>query len=163
MTIHNQASNKKAKENKLRFVLQKLIKDAGLNEKKLAEALGMPPTTLNQLVNAEVLSPRVETLLPIAKYFNISIEQLIAEQPLKGQLAKTEKSELLAHEWKPDLFVKCIELISDISNKKKLKLTAGKALELLKEIYMYSLKEKGTDIDPKFTEWLIDRSFNKLP
>lgn len=163
MTVKNQISEKKEKGNKLRFVLQKLIKDAGLNEKKLAEALGMPPTTLNQLLNADTLSPRVDTLLPIAKYFNISIEQLIAKQPLKGQLSEVEKSGMLTQEWKPELFIKCIELISDISGRKKLKLTAGKALELLKEIYMYSLKEKGIDIDAKFTEWLIDRSFNKLP
>jgi transcriptional regulator with XRE-family HTH domain len=153
---------KNGKQNRLKFILRKLIIDAGLNDIQLARASGIPYTTLNQLLNSDTVSPKVETIKPIAKYFNISIEQLIGDKPLDSK----ESTQILSEqpkkfkEWVPDLYIKCIESSCEVFKKIKRPPGAEEALTIIKEIYFYSLSKGGT-IDPVFIEWFIEHSLNQ--
>jgi transcriptional regulator with XRE-family HTH domain len=151
--------NREEKENKLRFVLRKLMLEAGLTEGQLARALSIPGTTLNKLLNAETLSPKVETLVPIAKYFQISIEQLIGEKPFfakeapaKATLQKDE------HELDLELYIKCLDATCKIMKAKKYKISAEQTLEIIKEIYFYFLLKETKEVDVRFIEWFLTRS-----
>ena len=53
-----------------------------LNEAKLSRELNIPQPTLHRLVHGTTTNPTVSTLLPIATYFNISLDQLLGQSPL---------------------------------------------------------------------------------
>jgi SOS-response transcriptional repressor LexA len=48
-----------------------------LTEAKLAKELDMPQATLNRLIGGYSPNPTVSTLMPIAKYFGVSLDQLL--------------------------------------------------------------------------------------
>ena len=147
-------------ENRLREILQKLINDANITERALARALGIPPTTLYQLVNTENPNPFVKTLLPIAKYFNVSIEQLMGEKPLGSEADKSKKNLLSTKEWNPELFIECINVVTRMLKEKGNKVSAQTALDMIREVYIFTLNSKPIKVDTNFVEWFIDRALN---
>lgn len=51
----------------------------------LAENTGVPVTTINRIRNKGKTNPTLETLLPIARFFNLTISQLVGENDLVSQ------------------------------------------------------------------------------
>jgi len=70
-------------QNSLSITLKTLIDSQDdLSEAKLCRELNIPQPTLHRLVNGATSNPTVTTLLPIAEYFKISLEQLLGLEPL---------------------------------------------------------------------------------
>lgn len=63
-------------------VIKQLMKECGIIEAELARQTGLPQTTINRLLVGETLDPRANTLIPIAKFFGITIGQLVGQEPL---------------------------------------------------------------------------------
>lgn len=63
-------------------VLNKLMKNQGLSLDKLAKLTGVSRSNINRMRTDPDCNPTIYTLLPIAKFFQISVEQLIGEQPI---------------------------------------------------------------------------------
>ena len=49
----------------------------GMSESALARAVNLPKATIHRVLSGDTPDPRAGTLLPIAQYFNITIEQLM--------------------------------------------------------------------------------------
>jgi len=64
------------------IIIKKLMKEFGVIEAELARQTGLPQTTINRLLLGETVDPRVNTLIPIAKFFGITIGQLMGQEPL---------------------------------------------------------------------------------
>lgn len=64
------------------IIIKQLMKECGIIEAELARQTGLPQTTINRLLLGETLDPRTNTLIPIAKFFGITIGQLIGQEPL---------------------------------------------------------------------------------
>lgn len=66
---------------KVSEILSALMGD--MSEAALANAINVPKATIHRVLSGSTPDPRAGTLLPIAQYFNISIEQLmgVAELP----------------------------------------------------------------------------------
>lgn len=62
--------------------LRQLILREKLNVTELARLTNTLQPVLHRMVNGETANPRIDTLLPLAKYFNISIDQLVGAAPL---------------------------------------------------------------------------------
>jgi len=71
--------------NKLSSTLKALMAQQNITTAKLARATKILQPVLHRLVNNQTDNPRIDTLLPIADYFGISINQLIGEAPLIQQ------------------------------------------------------------------------------
>lgn len=67
-------------ESKIHLVLSELMGD--LSESALAKAINLPKATINRVLSGKTPDPRAGTLIPIAQYFNISIDQLLGISPL---------------------------------------------------------------------------------
>lgn len=151
-----------SKPNKLRLILRKLIAEAGINDIDLARTLNMPNSTLNQLLKADHLRPRIDTLIPIAKYFNVSIEQLIGEQPLPhSTVAETPTKTVpksFQGKWEPDLFIRCLETTSQLIKQNRYQADAEQVISIIREVYFFSLNKKDKEIDPSFIEWLFENN-----
>ncbi len=68
---------------KVSEVLSKLMADENIKEAELARRTNLPATTINRLLLGETNDPRANTLKPLAQYFNVSIEQLLGEIPIR--------------------------------------------------------------------------------
>jgi transcriptional regulator with XRE-family HTH domain len=66
----------------IRYTLATLIKEQGITEAELSRQTGIPAPTLNRLLAGATPDPRVSTLRPLAKFFNITIDQLLGDLPL---------------------------------------------------------------------------------
>lgn len=74
--------------NKLSRVLKQLISENNLTISELARSTNILQPVLHRIVSGNTDNPRVDSLLPIAQYFKISIEQLTGATPL----SQTQKS-----------------------------------------------------------------------
>jgi transcriptional regulator with XRE-family HTH domain len=54
-----------------------LMAKARLNSSELARLTGLPATTIKRIRNNEQSNPTISTLLPIAKYFSLTISELL--------------------------------------------------------------------------------------
>lgn len=57
-----------------------------MSEASLAQKVNVPKATINRILSGRTPDPRVSTLAPIAKYFGVSIEQLLGVAPLPQNL-----------------------------------------------------------------------------
>lgn len=73
---------------KISETLSTLMQDENISEAELARRTKLPTTTINRLLSGETVDPRANTLIPISKYFGISIDQLIGETPFISKSAK---------------------------------------------------------------------------
>ena len=64
-------------------VLNRLIANAGTSESELARRIEIPIATLNKLKTGRVVDPKASTLLLIANYFSITVDQLIGHAPFE--------------------------------------------------------------------------------
>ena len=70
---------------KFREIINQLMEKIGhISENKLAGEIGMPQQTIHRLLSGATPDPRISTLKPIAKYFDITIGQLIGDEPIKS-------------------------------------------------------------------------------
>lgn len=74
--------------------------EARLNSEELSRRIGLPASTIKKIRNNHDSNPTLSTLSPIAKYFTLSISQLIGDEPfpesrLKGAYRINER--ILSH------------------------------------------------------------------
>lgn len=69
-------------ESNLCEVLSALMTEGHIDSNKLSQDTGIPVPTINRLRSDRSCNPTLATLLPIANFFSISINQLIGAEPL---------------------------------------------------------------------------------
>lgn len=75
--------------------LNELIgRDTKLTPAALARKLGIPTNKITRILNGDVTDPKASTLLQIANYFDITIEQLLGIEPIvrQGEYKKLDKT-----------------------------------------------------------------------
>lgn len=63
-------------------IIRKLMNKHGLKEADLARQVGLPQTTMNRLLIHNKSDPRINTLVPIAQFFGVTLGQLIGLEPI---------------------------------------------------------------------------------
>lgn len=66
----------------LSAVLSDLIEQAGIYEAELSRAINLPRATINRIRTGKIIHPKSSTLLLIANYFQISVDQLLGKEPI---------------------------------------------------------------------------------
>lgn len=78
--------------------LKILIKNKGLSTIDLAKKTGLSQPTISRLLSGATPDPRVYTLLPLANYFGITIDQLLGQEPMGPVEAENDyKSNAVSH------------------------------------------------------------------
>jgi transcriptional regulator with XRE-family HTH domain len=70
---------------KLALTLKTLLGQLNLSESELARQTGVCQPVIHRMASGETDNPKIETLRPIAKFFSISLEQLIGDAPLTNE------------------------------------------------------------------------------
>jgi transcriptional regulator with XRE-family HTH domain len=71
----------RSKSDVIKYLMQKNY----LTIENLSQELGLSVSTINRLLVSSNNDPRLSTLKPIAKFFNISLDELVGEKPLQLQ------------------------------------------------------------------------------
>lgn len=74
--------------------LLKLMQAFNITEAKLARETNLPQTTINRLLSNQKTDPRINTLIPIAQYFGVSLDELVGIKNLKSGFESVYKSDL---------------------------------------------------------------------
>lgn len=67
---------------KLATILKELLQKNKISESELARKTGVCQPVIHRMASGETDNPKIKTLLPIARYFDISIDELIGDKPL---------------------------------------------------------------------------------
>lgn len=103
-------------QNKTREILVQLMQVNGISsERQLALACDMDQSTLNRFLSGKTDNLRLEHLLALAHYFDITVSQLIGETPLiKDQkLAAVMRVMESLPEYKKDVLVATSNALSE--------------------------------------------------
>ncbi|WP_116964208.1 helix-turn-helix domain-containing protein [Fastidiosibacter lacustris] len=148
---------------KFAVILKRLIIERGITISELADATGILPNTLHQLTMARGI-PKVQTLIPLARFFHVSIEEIIGEEKLNYQvfpsLRDTSSKIDLKLEWHKKYFLQCVEVYDKIVKEKNIPFIDTKtSVKAISEIYEFSLSKKLNSPDQVFAEWIIKQYF----
>lgn len=77
---------------KLSTTLKRLLFDKNMKPIDLARELDLPQPTIHRLVTGKSTRPYKSSLEPIAHYFDISVDQLLGEEPLLAEWQAPEPS-----------------------------------------------------------------------
>ena len=84
---------------KLSATLKKLLFDKNMKPMDLARELDLPQPTIHRLVTGKSTRPYKSSLEPIAQYFDISVDQLIGEEPLLASWQPDEPTSQELQTW----------------------------------------------------------------
>lgn len=70
-------------------ILSYLIEKAGIYEAELSRAINLPRATIHRIRTGKISHPKSSTLLLIANYFQISVDQLLGSTPLNTEAINT--------------------------------------------------------------------------
>jgi hypothetical protein len=150
-----------ALEPETRFVLGELLRENRLRPHDLSKALKVPNQTIHQLLHKPDLYPKISTLWPVAKYFKITISQLIGEVSLDMKEKTVNELKDEPGVWDYDLFAQCTECAAQLFAKYKITPNPKFAATLICDIYQYSLRNKDSTLDESFADWYISQHANK--
>jgi hypothetical protein len=102
-------------------------------------------------------------ILAIAKVLNCTIEDLVG--PSQGQ-GEARPSVPTKHpstyqqnpkDWNQELYLKCFDIVHSILIQEKITLDKLKILDVVEEIYNYSLGNGSSEPDKYFSQWLVQK------
>lgn len=144
---------------KLAFKLKGLIEENSLSVQGLEKKAGLKIHAVRNILTGQTKKPSAETLLAVSKALNCSIGELLDEEtPMKE-----------GHDSVKDFQFEKLELLEEsllcvITYHKKHSNSLGNKdlLQATEQIYLYSLKNNGGDLDHQFAEWFLDRETDIL-
>lgn len=81
----------------LSIVLRTLMKKQGITVTELARRTGVPQPVVHRMAAGESDNPKIASLSPLAKFFNVNISQLIGDEPLTAVHVTAHESMLYRH------------------------------------------------------------------
>lgn len=77
------------------IVLEKLMAIQGLTEAELARRTDVKQPVISRILNGDTENPRTATLESLANHFNISVSQLLGEEPFPNQILQKQNGYLV--------------------------------------------------------------------
>lgn len=107
-------------------IISDLLKETSIKESELARQTGVPQTTINRMLLGETIDPRANTLKPIAKFFGVTIGQLLGEEPIFADRVQGTFSSYNRNAWNNVPIIQWEEALSWIFTKEKYNLNSHK-------------------------------------
>jgi transcriptional regulator with XRE-family HTH domain len=140
----------------LKLQIKNRIKAMDLNVRALERKAGLNIGTVNNILHGISTNPTAETLIALAKAFECTLDDLINQNntnKLEGDLKNFK-----IFQWNPSLFLSIISELNKQLKNKHLSIDSEKALLIINEIYLYSLKKNKDIVDESLVEWLLEKS-----
>lgn len=141
--------------NKLSENLKQLLAEYNVTAAELARATDVLQPVIYHLISGRTDNPRVDTLIPISKYFNVNVNQLMGNEPIpSNKETTTEQQNKSVFSYSPVPLIndwKEIEKFLSKPDDHYVENWIGVDSTLHKD-KLYAVKVKDSTMLPKFTE-----------
>jgi len=114
------------------------------------------PGTVTNIIHKRLTNPKIEILVQIAEVLDCSLYDLINIKQKQSFIRKMHESSL-PYSWDANLYLSAVTLAEKYFTKYGLKTSLGPSLEIIFEIYIYSVKNNQSQIDDNFADWIIEK------
>lgn len=128
------------------------MKEKGWSIPTTAERSGVPVTTIKSILYGKSSTQRISTLEKLAKVFECSIDDLVAEEDKNKSLEKQRLDK--------ELFQKCLDAVESYMEEKSIRYDKDKMMKIIDSLFSLSLKKRSQkssyEIDNATIEWIAD-------
>lgn len=147
--------------------IKKKISEQDSSVHALEKKAGLKPSAIQNIIYGRSKNPSITLIQAISQALDCNIEDLVdAEtfnhQQLQNSLptksSKQESTDLSkTRAWNQDLYLRCFNTVHSILNDFNIIVDKNKILDIVDEIYNYSLGNNQKEPDIYFANWLIER------
>ncbi|WP_341763799.1 helix-turn-helix transcriptional regulator [Candidatus Tisiphia endosymbiont of Beris chalybata] len=113
----------------------------------IEKTTGLNRNTIYSIISGTSKNPSAHTLQLIAKALDVSLDSIfIEEEEFKGELLSMEQMEI---------FSNATSATIEILIERNLNFPFTNLIDLIKEVYQYSLKKQS--VDSTFINWMVDK------
>lgn len=129
---------------KLAAIIKSLMREKDISVTELARQTQISQPVLHRLATGTTCNPQIETLLPIAGFFGISIDQLIGNAPLSNTLTT-------AHDWVHIPLLTLDQITNWLAQDPLLNLTKFVSTDSPTSKNSYAIQLSDSTMQPRFT------------
>lgn len=156
------------------IVRQKML-EQGISGNALAKKAGIPSSSLKNILQGKVESPRAQTLHALARALHCTVEELMfpsAEDAYSSEEVSVLDAPIIDlkkdENFDVQLFTQAVQAVSDISEERNYTLGCMQANRFAECAYDYALsatrnENRPTHIDRAFICWLMEREKARNP
>lgn len=126
----------------------------------LEKQAGLKASAIHNILYGRSKNPSISTLKAIANALDCTVSDLLEESLSQGVHLKENShsyEESANLPWDSDLYAMCFTIVNSILKNKKIELSREKVLNLVDEVYAYSLTGHHKTVDVHFVDWLIEK------
>lgn len=163
MSAVSKEKSLQVKENEMTTNLKSQIKSRidsmSTNVRALERKAGLNVGAVNNILSGSSTNPTAETLMALATAFDCTIDELLGRKVKALESQSFNVQSFKDYKWNSDLFISISkELDKQIKSRHLPPIPSDKALLLINEIYLYSLKKNKEVAEESLIEWLLDKS-----
>jgi hypothetical protein len=146
------SSNKLNIEDKIRDLLDK----KGMTITALDRTAKLKPGTVANIIHKRLTNPKIETLIQISEALDCDLYDLI-DLKRKQHFVKELHKNTLPYEWNIDLYISSTTAAQKYFTKYNFHPPLAPCLEIILEIYFYSIKNNQSQTDDNFADWIVEK------
>jgi transcriptional regulator with XRE-family HTH domain len=134
--------------------IQNLMIQKNIGATDIEKKTGLNKNTVYSIVAGNSKSPSAHTLQLIAKALDVSLESILIDEEETLISISTLSNQQMK------IFADVTSTTINIIIEKELNFPLNKLIDLIKEVYQYSLKANPICVDIRFIDWLLDKYKN---
>ena len=129
-----------------------------MNVRALERKAGLNIGTVNNILHGASANPTAETLIALATAFDCTIDDLLNRAIKSSKESSATNQNFKPFKWNPTLFSSIVSELNKQLKTRAISINSDKALTLIQEVYLYSLKKNKEIAEESLVEWLLDKS-----
>lgn len=134
---------------RLQAKITELMAQKKINAVDIETETGLNRNTVYSIIAGNSKNPSAHNLQLIAKALGVGLESILVSE-------EDVQIDLLSHQ-QMQTFAQATNATVGTIIKKELNFSFDKLLNLIKEVYQYSLKSDPPSVDARFIDWLIEK------
>ena len=161
MSVAIKDKQEEVKENpaiiNLRHQIKSRVEAIGSNIRALERRAGLNIGTVNNIISGASTNPTAETLMALATTFDCSIDELLGRKAKESDKQSLSLNDFQSFKWNKELFATILSALNKELDKRKITISSDKALTIIHEVYLYSLRKEKDTVEGSLIEWLLDK------
>ncbi len=137
------------------------MESKNLTASSVEKKSGLKVSAVRNILAGKSTNPGIETLVAIAEILECSADDLLGiesknpfSSPTKGHTKKATES----HAWNSDLYKDALQVVDKLLAERNISLNVEQVLNIIKEVYLYSISGNDFKADKKFAKWVIENN-----
>jgi len=137
----------------LKFAIKEKIQQHGISAHALERMAGLKPSAVQNILYGRSKNPSVTTIQAIANALGCDIRDLLSND------SATKPSSASANlPWDQRLYIECANIVGSVAGSHDVHLSKSDIIEVVDEVYEYSISNDLKKPDINFTKWIIEKS-----